>query len=143
MKKETVIKRLDEATAAMMARRLNPAAQAGGRGASAGVGGDAAGAAAPGGSGATGGGRGFPGGGSGGGRAMDPSKLLEQQPAIQLAELKVGDPVVVTGAAGNDMTKLSAMSMVAGVEPILRAAPQNGPDPLGGSWNLGDGGPPQ
>ena len=138
VKKDTVIKRLDEATATMMARRLNPSAQAGnGRGPAGG--GDAG--AGRGAGGGAGGGRGVPGGG--GGRAMDPSKLLEQQPAIQLSDLKVGDPVVVTGAAGNDMTKLSAMSMVAGVEPILRAAPQNGPDPLGGSWNLGDGGPPQ
>jgi hypothetical protein len=26
------------------------------------------------------------------------------------------------------------------VDPILRAAPQNGPDPLGGNWNLGEAG---
>jgi hypothetical protein len=32
---------------------------------------------------------------------------------------------------------------VAGVDPILRAAPANGPDPLGGAWNIGGGeGPP-
>ena len=54
-----------------------------------------------------------------------------------------GEPVVVTGSPANDMSKLTAMSLVAGVDPILRAAPANGPDPLGGSWNLGDGGPPQ
>ncbi len=129
---DTVMKKLDEATATMMARRLNPAAQAaGGRGAGGGTSG-----AAPAGA---GGGR----GGGGGGRAMDPAKLLDQQPAIQLSDLKPGDPIVITGAATSDMTRLAAMSLVAGVEPILRAAPQNGPDPLGGSWNLGDGGPPQ
>jgi hypothetical protein len=128
IKADTTMKKLDEATATMMARRLNPTA-GGGRG---------PGTGAPGG----GGGRG-PGGAGGGGRAMDMSKVLEQQPAIQLSELKAGDPVVVTGSPTSDMTKLSAMTLVAGVEPILRAAPQNGPDPLGGSWNLGDGGPPQ
>jgi Cu/Ag efflux protein CusF len=124
VKSDTTMKKLDEATATMMARRLNPAA-GGGRG--------------PGGPGG-GGGRGT---GGGGGRAMDLGKILEQQPAIQLSELKPGDPVVVTGSPTSDMTRLAAMTLVAGVEPILRAAPQNGPDPLGGSWNLGDGGPPQ
>lgn len=147
VKADTVIKRLDDATATMMARRLNPTAQGGGRGAPGGAAGGAAapgGAPAPGAGAGAGGGRGFGGGaGGGGGRALDLSKVLEQQPAIKISDLKAGDAVVVTGAAGNDMAKLAALSMVAGVDPILRAAPQNGPDPLGGSWNLGDGGPPQ
>ncbi len=41
------------------------------------------------------------------------------------------------------MSKLIAMSVVAGVDPILRAAPPNGPDPLGGNWNLGGGAGPE
>ncbi|HWE51259.1 MAG TPA: hypothetical protein VG273_15815 [Bryobacteraceae bacterium] len=136
---DTAMKKLDDATAAMMARRLNPAA-GGGRGRGQGGG-------APDGAAAGGGGRGFGGGGGrgagGGGRSMDPTALLESQPTIQLSDLKAGEPVVVTGSSGSDMSKLTATSLVAGVDPILRAAPANGPDPLGGSWNLGDGGPPQ
>jgi hypothetical protein len=73
---------------------------------------------------------------------MDLNRILDQQPAIQLADLKAGDPLIVTGSASADMSKLTATAIVAGVDPILRAAPQNGPDPLGGNWNLGDGGPP-
>ena len=119
VKAETTMRKLDDATAAMMARRLNPSTQA------------------------AAGGRGPGGAAGGGGRGMDPAKILEQQVTIQLSDLKAGQPVVVTGSATSDMTKLSALSIVAGVEPILRAAPANGPDPLGGSWNLGDGGPPQ
>jgi uncharacterized membrane protein YgcG len=140
LRADTTMKKLDDATATMMARRLNPTAQGGGRGQGGPGGADGAGGGGGRGAGGGGGGRG---GGGGGGRAMDPSKLLEQQPNIQLSDLKAGDPVVVTGSAANDMSKLTAMTLVAGVEPILRAAPQNGPDPLGGSWNLGDGGPPQ
>ncbi len=123
IKPDTTMKRLDDATALLMARRLNPSYQAGAV--------DAGGA-----------GRGR---GPGGGRNLDQAKLLEQQPTIQLADLKPGDPIVVTGSPSNDMSKLTAMSLVAGVEPILRAAPQNGPDPLGGNWNFGDigGGTPQ
>lgn len=128
-KPNSTMKKLDDATAAMMARRFNPTAQGGGRG----RGGNA-------------GGRGFagPGGGgrgpAGGGRGMDLNKLLEQQPSIQLSDLKAGEPVVILAAASGEGSKLTAMTLVAGVEPILRAAPQNGPDPLGGNWNLGDGG---
>ncbi len=109
---DTMMKKLDDQTATMMARRLNPGAQAGGRGA------------------------------GGGGRAMDQSKILESQPTIQLSDLKTNDPVVITGSPASDMSRITAMTLVAGVEPILRAAPANGPDPLGGNWNLGGDGPP-
>jgi Cu/Ag efflux protein CusF len=158
---DTMLRKLDDDTALQMARRLNPTfQQEGGRGARGGRGGGqpAAGdgqaaTAGRGGGDAQGGGRGnFAGrGGQGGGfqgvgrggRNADPSKLLESQPTIELGDLKVGEPVVVTGAAVGDGSKLTAMSLVSGVDPILRAAPQNGPDPLGGSWNFGDGGAPQ
>jgi hypothetical protein len=139
VKPETTMKRLDDMTALMLARRLNPTFQgAGGRGAqtSAPPAGDAQ---------VAGGGR-APGGGRGrGGRgaANDPSRLLESQPSIELPDLKPGEPIVVTGSAAKDMSRLTAMTLVAGVDPILRAAPQNGPDPLGGNWNFGDVAPPQ
>ena len=71
---------------------------------------------------------------------MDIGKIIEQQPAITLAELKAGDAIIVTGATGNDPAKLTATALVAGVEQILRAAPSNGADPLAGSWNMGGGG---
>ena len=53
-------------------------------------------------------------------------------------DLKVGEPVVVTGGPSSDMTKLTATSIVAGVDPILRAAPEKGADPLAGNWNFGE-----
>jgi hypothetical protein len=101
------------------------------------------------GGGAPGGGRGgFPGGGAGGpgggmgrmggGRGgMDINRIIEQQPATTLAELKAGDALIVTGATGSDPGKLTAIGLLAGVEPILRAAPSNGADPLAGSWSMG------
>jgi hypothetical protein len=137
LKPETSMKKLDDATATMLARRLNPSFQGGGRGRSGdGAAAQPAGGPPAGGPPAGGGGRGR--GGAGG----DLNAILDRQEAVQLAELKVGDPLIVTGAASADMSKLTATAVVAGVDPILRAAPQNGPDPLGGSWNLGDGGPP-
>jgi hypothetical protein len=119
LRPETTLKKLDDQTATMMARRMNPTAGRGGRGG------------------------GAPDGGGGRGGPMDNSKILEQQPVIHLADLKAGEPIVVTGSPAADMSKLTALSLVAGVDPILRAAPANGPDPLGGAWNIGGGeGPP-
>lgn len=133
VKADTSMKKLDDQTAMMLARRLNPSFQGGGRGR--GRGDDAAAGDAP------AAGRG-PGGGGRGRGGMDLNRVLDQQASVQLADLKPGDPLIVTGAASADMAKLTATALVAGVDPILRAAPQNGPDPLGGNWNLGDGGPP-
>lgn len=129
IKPDTSMKKLDDATALQMARRLNPTFQ-GGRGET---------AAAPEGGGAPAGR-----GGRGGGRNLDIGRVIEQQPAITLADLKPGDPIVVVGAISDDMSRIRAMTLVAGVDPILRAAPRNGPDPLGGNWNFGgDIAPPQ
>jgi hypothetical protein len=137
IKPDTQLKRLDDATALLMARRLNPTFQTetgrGGRGGQASNAGVAGGFA----------GRGGQAGGGRGGRNADPNNLLNQQPTIELADLKAGEPVVVTGGASSDMAKLTATSVVAGVDPILRAAPDRGADPLAGNWNFGElgGGP--
>jgi hypothetical protein len=152
VKADTTLKKLDDATALLMARRLNPSFQAGdgrgGRGQGRGTGGaQAPGQTSDGGLAGGFAGRGQGAGGAragrGGGRGGDPNNILDQQPTIELADLKAGEPVVVTGAVSSDLSKLTAMTLVAGVDPILRAAPQNGPDPLGGNWNFGDigGGP--
>ncbi len=137
IKPDTQLKRLDDATALLMARRLNPTFQTDtGRGGRGGQGGQAPGGG--GGAGAGFAGRGGQGGGGRGGRNADPNKLLDQQPTIELADLKAGEPVVVTGGASTDMAKLTATSVVAGVDPILRAAPDRGADPLAGNWNFGE-----
>jgi hypothetical protein len=139
VKPDTQLKRLDDATALLMARRLNPTFQndigRGGRGArNADAGGQASTTGV-----ANFAGRGGQGGGAGrGGRNADPNKLLDQQPTIELPDLKVGEPVVVTGSPSSDMAKLTATSVVAGVDPILRAAPEKGADPLAGNWNFGE-----
>jgi hypothetical protein len=138
---DSVLKRLDDATAQQLARRLNPTIQEGrggrgGRGGGAPAGADAAPApvaipgAAPD---AAAGGR----GGRGGGRPLDLGKVVDQAPVITLADLKANEPIVVFGAATNDLSKLRALRLISGVDPILRAAPQNGSDPLAGNWSLG------
>jgi hypothetical protein len=135
---DSVLKRLDDATAQQLARRLNPTIQAEGRGGRGGRGGRTDGGAAP---------VDIPGaapeaavggrGGRGGGRPLDLGKVVDQAPVITLADLKPNEPIVVAGAATDDLSKMRALRLISGVDPILRAAPQNGTDPLAGNWSLG------
>jgi hypothetical protein len=151
LRTDTSLKKFSDMGAMMVARQINPSYQqaGGGRGARGGgapggaPGGGAPGGGAPGEGGMAGAGGGMgrgPGGGGRGRGGMDIGKIIEQQPSIQLGDLKANDSIIVTGATGNDVNKLVAIALVAGVEPILRAAPNNGADPLAGSWNMGGGG---
>jgi hypothetical protein len=135
---DTTMKKLPEQLAAMLARRYQ-----GGRG-----GADAA-AGAPGaqGRGGFGGpegagrgmgmGRGM--GGPGGGRGGDIGQMLDRLPAMPLTELKVKDAIMVSTTMGSDPTKVTAIMLLAGVEPVLTAAPTATRDIMSG-WNLGGGG---
>jgi hypothetical protein len=139
----TKVKRLDEPTAQMIARIVNPSFQGAGR--RGGGGGAPAGGPGGPGAGAPGGGPGGPGAGRGGGRgrggAGQIQTLIDAQPDAKVAELKPGEPIIVSGPASSDSSSFSAMMVLAGVDPILRAAPNTGADPLGSGWsNIGGGG---
>jgi len=131
----TMLRRIDEQTATMLARRLRPATS-----------GDAI--PAPGGpppareDGANGapGGRGF-GGGRGPGGSGDLQQVLERSPQLALAELKKGDAVIVSGTKVPEGVAITAFSFVAGVEPFLAAAPRTAGQVNLGSWSLEVGGP--
>jgi hypothetical protein len=56
------------------------------------------------------------GGGQGGG---DPQQMLNRAPAIQLADLKKGDAVMLVSTDG--ATEVTAITLLAGVEPLLEA----------------------
>lgn len=146
----TKVKRLDDPTALMIARIVNPTFQGtggrggggggaagGGGGGGRGFGGQAGGGGAPGGSGF--GGRGG-GGGRGRGGANQIQTLVDQQPDIKIADLKPGEAIIVSGPGSADSSNLTATMVLAGVEQILRAAPATGADPLGGGWTVGGGG---
>ncbi len=128
---ETTMKKLPEQLAAMLARRY----QGGGRGQ--GMGGGMRGGARgqmPGG----GPPQGAP-GGSGMGRGGDLNSMLDHLPAMPLADLKPKDAIMVSTTAGSDPNRVTVIMLLAGVEPILTAAPSATRDILGG-WNLGGGG---
>jgi Domain of unknown function (DUF5666) len=128
---ETTMKKLPEQLAQMLARRY----RGGGRGETMGAGmrggmrgGMAAGGAPQGAA-----------GGPGMGRGGDLGSILDRLPVMPLSELKPKDAVMVSTTAGSDPNRVTVIMLLAGVEPILTAAPTATRDIMSG-WNLGGGG---
>ena len=128
---DSTMRKLPEQAARMLARRYAPGAQlAQGAGAPAGAGGPPPGAG-------RGGGMGGPGGG--GGRGGDVSQMLDNLPALPISELKPGDAIMVSTTQGTEAGRVTAIMLLAGVEPLLTASPTATRDIMSG-WNLGGGG---
>ena len=113
VKTESVLRRLPEGGGGMFA-----AAMGGGPGGpgGAGPGSQGQGQAQPRPQGAGGPG-GPPGGGARGG--MNMADVLERLPIISINDLKVGDTIIMSSLQGSDPTQLTAISLVAGIEPLL------------------------
>jgi co-chaperonin GroES (HSP10) len=85
-----------------------------------------------------GGGMGGPGRSAGG----DLSQMLARLPNVTLAELKVGDAVMVVASESEPgSSKVMAVTMLSGVEPILAATPSGAPTMTLSPWNPGGGAP--
>jgi hypothetical protein len=91
--------------------------------------------------------QGGPGGAPGnGGGGFDIQRMIENLPAATLAELKPGEMVLISSTTGADPTRVTAITVVAGVEPIFamlqarQGGPSNRPPNLG-TINIGIGGP--
>ncbi|MEQ1886849.1 MAG: hypothetical protein ABL967_17440 [Bryobacteraceae bacterium] len=98
------------------------------------AGGRAGAAAMPGGPGAgVAGGRGGTGGA--GGRGGDLQQMFDRAPSITVADLKAGDAIVVSSTVGAASDKITAITLFAGVEPIL-TKPGSREMALG-DWNMG------
>ena len=163
---DTTLKKLPPEMAAMMARMrqggmtagapgMRPAGAPGGPGSALGSPADArapggrpawagAGGDHPGGDGGPG--RSGPGGAGAGwsrGGGRDFQQMLERVPAVTLAELKTGDAVIISSSLSGDPNTVLAITLIAGVEPLLTAASASGQSVLNGSWNFGEVGLPQ
>ena len=89
---------------------------------------------------------GAPGGGPGmGGRGggMNIQDMLERLPTIAIADVKVGDTIIVSSTKGADPTRLTAISVISGADTLLnmmaarqQAAGPSAPNPSSG---LGSG----
>jgi hypothetical protein len=92
-------------------------------------------------------GQGGPGGpGGSGGRAgggFNINDMLERLPVISVADVKVGDTIIVSSTQGVDPTRLTAISLVAGADTLLAMlaprpqAGQSAPNPAAGLGNSG------
>ena len=137
---DTTLRKLPEMVAKMIAMRASGGADgAGGAGGAGGNGAQrppVAPGAAAGGAGGPGGPAGA-GGGVRGGRGGDMQQMLERMPAMKLEELKPGDAIIVSSTEGADPGQVTAITLIAGVEPILSAAPAGSQRAMMlGSWNM-------
>lgn len=66
----------------------------------------------------------------GGAGRGDIQQMLERMPPFTLAELKPGDPLIISSTVGADQSTVHAITVLSGVEAILTAAPR-------GQLNLG------
>ena len=74
-----------------------------------------------------------------GGGNEDLEALLQRTPALQLGELKKGDAVMVV-ASGPGAPQPTAITVIAGVEPLLGASSQASNELFSASWNISGGG---
>jgi transcription antitermination factor NusG len=82
-----------------------------------------------------------PAGGSGapGQRGGDLQQALNRAPVLELADLKKGDAVMVLTTEGGTPNEATAVTLLAGVEPLLQASPSASQSVLSASWSLGGG----
>jgi co-chaperonin GroES (HSP10) len=90
------------------------------------------------------GGRQFPGGGGGGmgGRGGGPpdfQQMLNRMPPASLTDLEKGDVVMIVSTEGDGSGAVNAITLLAGVEPILTAAPNASQAMMLSPWTLSSG----
>jgi co-chaperonin GroES (HSP10) len=81
---------------------------------------------------------------TGAGGGMNIQDMLERLPTIAIADVKVGDTIIVSSTRGADPTRLTAISLISGADTLLnmlaarqpQAASQTAPNPSAG---LGSG----
>ena len=83
-----------------------------------------------------------PGGGQagGGGRGFDVQQILARSPSVALKDLSKGNMVIVVATEGQTPDAATAITVVAGVEPMLQASTSGSQAMLSSAWNVGGGG---
>jgi hypothetical protein len=74
-------------------------------------------------------------GGPGGGGAMDLQQMISRMPASTIADLQKGDAVMLVGTDGSG-NAVTAITLLAGVEPILQGSPNGGASSILSPWSL-------
>lgn len=81
------------------------------------------------------------GGGSAAGGGGDFQQMIARMPAATLADLQKGDAVMVVATPSNGKDSVTVITLLSGVDPILRASPKGGQDMILSPWSLGGGEP--
>jgi co-chaperonin GroES (HSP10) len=80
-------------------------------------------------------------GGMGGGMRQggppDLNQMLARTPVTTLADVHKGDAVIILATEGSPASASTAITLVSGVEPILRAAPSGSQAMMLSAWTLG------
>jgi hypothetical protein len=74
-------------------------------------------------------------GGPGGG-AMDLQQMINRMPASTIADLQKGDAVMLVGTEAIGSNAVTAITLLAGVEPILQGSPNGGASSILSPWSL-------
>ena len=72
-----------------------------------------------------------------GAEQLDVQQMLDRAPGLDLSELKLGDPLIVVSTEGAKPSEVTAIEILADVEPILAARPKGSKQVVLGSWSLG------
>ena len=73
---------------------------------------------------------------------LDLQQIVQRAPSFAIADLKKGDALTILFSTQNEvcLAGITAIQLVAGVEPILRASPKGGQGMVLSPWSLGGGG---
>jgi hypothetical protein len=77
-----------------------------------------------------------PGGGQGGNGPPDLQRMLSRLPNSTLADLQKGDAVMIVSTEGTDSGAVTAITLLAGVDAILTASPNQSASTLLSPWSL-------
>ena len=82
----------------------------------------------------------FGGGLGGNGGGGDLQQMLSRMPATPLTEFQKGDAVVIVATSGTSDSRVVAITLLGGVEPILQASTQGQVASILSPWSLNSGG---
>jgi Domain of unknown function (DUF5666) len=82
------------------------------------------------------GGRGRGMGGSAGSGGADLQQMISRMPASRIADLQKGDAVMLVGTEASGSNAVTAITLLAGVEPILQGSPNGGASSILSPWSL-------
>ena len=72
--------------------------------------------------------------------APDIQQMLSRLAPSTLADLQKGEAVMIVSTTGTDSGEVTAITLLGGVEPILRASPNGSRDTILSPWSLGGNG---